>query len=256
MRKNNYECMKNYYLKKAEENLPVLNKSQIRPNVPPCVISVGESVTIDLGNHYVGRFSFKMWYADEYIDAPVRMEVRFLECERELADDYSEFNSGLCRSWLQDEIINVDVPGVYSMPRRYAARYVQIKVIAAPRALVLSDFVFEAETSADEATLLPYTTGDAELSLIDKIAVNTLKNCMQRVFEDGPKRDRRLWIGDLRLEALANYYTFDNEELVKRCLYLFAAAEPNKHGILPGYIYENPIKWKLSIQLRFNNLIN
>ena len=43
-----------------------------------------------------------------------------------------------------------------------------------------------------------------------KIAVNTLKNCMQRVFEDGPKRDRRLWIGDLRLEALANYYTFEN----------------------------------------------
>ena len=27
---------------------------------------------------------------------------------------------------------------------------------------------------------------------------------MQDVFEDGPKRDRRLWLGDLRLEALAN----------------------------------------------------
>jgi hypothetical protein len=64
---------------------------------------------------------------------------------------------------------------------------------------------------------------------------------MQRVFEDGPKRDRRLWTGDLRLEALANYYTFGNMELVKRCLYLFAAAERDKNGIMPGYVYENPI---------------
>jgi alpha-L-rhamnosidase len=127
------------------------------------------------------------------------------------------------------------------MPRRYAARFIKIKIIAASQPLVLSDFVFEAETSAKEETLLPYSSSDSELTLIDRIAVNTLKNCMQRVFEDGPKRDRRLWIGDLRLEALANYYTFDSLELVKRCLYLFAAAEPNEHGIIPGYVYENPI---------------
>ena len=37
------------------------------------------------------------------------------------------------------------------------------------------------------------------------------------------KRDRRLWLGDLRLQALANYMTFDQHTLVKRCLYLFAA---------------------------------
>ncbi len=63
---------------------------------------------------------------------------------------------------------------------------------------------------------------------------------MQRFFEDGPKRDRRLWIGDLRLEALTGYYTFNQTDIVKRCLYLFAAAETNKSGFLPGYIYEYP----------------
>jgi hypothetical protein len=31
---------------------------------------------------------------------------------------------------------------------------------------------------------------------------------MQEVFEDGPKRDRRLWLGDLRLQALVNDVTF------------------------------------------------
>ena len=45
---------------------------------------------------------------------------------------------------------------------------------------------------------------------------------MQDVFEDGPKRDRRLWIGDLRLQARTNYATFKNYDLVKRCMYLFA----------------------------------
>lgn len=40
----------------------------------------------------------------------------------------------------------------------------------------------------------------------------------------GPKRDRRLWIGDLRMQALANYETFKNYDLVKRCLYLFAGS--------------------------------
>jgi hypothetical protein len=64
---------------------------------------------------------------------------------------------------------------------------------------------------------------------------------MQRVFEDGPRRDRRLWIGDLRLEALTNYYTFRNLPLVRRCLYLFGAADRNPSGFLPGYVYENPV---------------
>lgn len=56
---------------------------------------------------------------------------------------------------------------------------------------------------------------EEELKKIYEVSVKTLAECMQDVFEDGPKRDRRLWIGDLRLQALANYVTFDNVELVK-----------------------------------------
>lgn len=55
-----------------------------------------------------------------------------------------------------------------------------------------------------------------------ELVMNALQNCMQEVFEDGPKRDRRLWFGDLRLQALADYETFKNYNLVNRCLYLFA----------------------------------
>ena len=233
--------MRDYYLKKAEENLPKIIHTEITPDVPCAVLDNGDELVVDLGNHYVGYFSFKMWYLDEYIDAPVTLNIRFCETKGELDDDFSVYNGWLCRSWLQDDTVKVDFPGVYSMPRRYAARYVKIKVVSTPKRLSLSDFTFDAVSSADMNALLPYESADTELKAIDRVALNTLKNCMQRVFEDGPKRDRRLWIGDLRLEALANYYTFGDSALVKRCLYLFAAADKNALGFIPGFVYENPI---------------
>lgn len=62
---------------------------------------------------------------------------------------------------------------------------------------------------------------------------------MQYVFEDGPKRDRRLWLGDLYLQAKANYYTFRNNDLVLRCLYLFAGL-PHKDGCLSSAVFYEP----------------
>ncbi len=232
--------MRSYYLKKADENLPPLNRTVIAPNLPLTVLKAGDSLTVDLGDHYVGYLSFTMGYSTIYIDAPVTLVVRFCETERELADDFSAYRGSLSASWLQEDVINVDFPGEYRMPRRYAARYVRITVRHSSQPLTLSELRFTAETSADVSALRPYDTADGELAAIDRVAVNTLKNCMQRVFEDGPKRDRRLWIGDLRLEALANYETFGSDALVRRCLYLFAATD-REDGFLPGYVYENPV---------------
>ena len=62
---------------------------------------------------------------------------------------------------------------------------------------------------------------------------------MQTVFEDGPKRDRRLWIGDLRLQALTNYVTIRNFDLVKRCLLLFAGL-PREDGLVAACVFEDP----------------
>ena len=233
--------MQAYYLQKADENLPPLHTTVIRPAAEERPLQNGDTLVLDLGNHYVGYFSFTMWHANWYNDAPLRLELRFCETARELEDDYDDYHGSLCRSWLQDEIINVDFPGVHRLPRRYAARYVRIKVLCTSQPVVLSEFAFEAVTSADMNTLKPCDLRDEELAAIDRVAVHTLRNCMQRVFEDGPKRDRRLWIGDLRLEALANYYTFGQNDLTRRCLYLFGAADRNAYGVMPGYVYENPI---------------
>lgn len=168
------------------------------------------------------------------------MIIKFGENMREINDDFSLYNGTLSKTWLQEEIINLDFPQKMTLPRRYACRYIKITVEKTTRPIRLFDFSFRASTSAEVSLLKSANTKDTLLGKIDSVATNTLKECMQTYFEDGPKRDRRLWIGDLRLEALANYYTFNNLEIVKRCLYLFAAGECNNLGFLPSFVYETP----------------
>lgn len=232
--------MKNKFLEQAEKNMPQFFEESITPAYRPGPLSAGDEVVLDLGGYYVGCFSFRLNYVDTYIDAPVRLSLKFCETKRELSDDFSKYNGTISASWLQEEIINADNPEEYFLPRRYAARYIKIRVMLSPQKLTLSDFRFKAVSSADMGSLKSAVIRDRELRQIDSVAVNTLKNCMQRVFEDGPKRDRRLWIGDFRLEALADYCTFNQLPIVRRCMYLFAAAAPNESGFIPSFVYENP----------------
>ncbi len=232
--------MKGTFLEKAEKYIPKINEAIIKPKPNSAVLNKGDSIVIDLGNHYVGYFSFVMKKVKEYIDAPVRLVIRFCEVERELEDNYDDYNGWLSASWLQEEVVNVDFPGRFELSRRYAARFIRITVKYTPKPLELSAFEFKATSSANMNNLISCEISDPLMKRIDEVAVNTLKNCMQRMFEDGPKRDRRLWIGDLRLEALANYYTFNNYDIVKRCLYLFAATDRNSYGFMPGFLYEYP----------------
>jgi hypothetical protein len=101
------------------------------------------------------------------------------------------------------------------------------------------DFGARAVTSAhNDPPPLPVGTPEY-LRRIDAVGLTTLRDCMQTVFEDGPRRDRRLWVGDLRLQALTNYCTFRNNDLVKRCLYLFAGL-PREDGLVAACVYDEP----------------
>ncbi|MBQ7047071.1 MAG: sugar hydrolase [Oscillospiraceae bacterium] len=231
---------KNYFLTKAQENYPKLNFTVLTPDISEFTASSGDSVILDLGQHAVGHFSFSFDKVDRFVDAPVCLKIKFGEDMREINDDFSQYNGILSKTWLQEEIINLDYPQKTILPRRYACRYIKITVEKTNRPIRLFDFSFRASTSADESALTPSDTKDELLKKIDLVATNTLKECMQAFFEDGPKRDRRLWIGDLRLEALTNYYTFKNLDIVRRCLYLFAAGECNDIGFLPSFVYETP----------------
>jgi len=253
--------MKELYLKRAEENLPPMFYECVESSATvtveedasaffgcsaraagriPEVVTAGDRFVVDFGRHCVGRLSFTVKDNGRYLDAPVRLRLRFAEIPYELFRDTASYRGALCSSWLAEDIINVDLIGRVALPRRYSFRYLEVTVLATPRPTRLSEFSVRCETSADVSRLSPLPAGtDAELVEIDRVAANTLRDCMQFAYEDGPKRDRRLWSGDLRLQALTDQVLFGNDMLARRCLYLFAACQ-REGKYLPGCLYQYP----------------
>lgn len=239
-------------LAKAEQLKPTLKRTPIQPQrlvriiadsqnvygyraepdqrdvhrLPEYHLGKGERLVLDFGDHQVGHFKINIKSVGSPMDAPLFLHLKFAELPVELAENSADYQGALSKSWLQDEYVHLDtLPQELNLPRRYACRYVMLEVLdTSPKwKASFSNPIFTAESAVDLTQVAPANTGDAQLDQIDRIGLKTLQDCMQQVFEDGPKRDRRLWLGDLRLQALANYATFDNQALVKRCLYLFGA---------------------------------
>lgn len=236
------------FLKKAELLMPTLKERTVRPiAVLGCEnkkkMRKGDSIFLDFGEHLVGNLTFSVDIESPcgpVPDSPLRAEFHFAERMPEFED--KPYNGTLSESWIQKEIVNIDYPLFpFELPRRYAFRYVKITFTANTEySVIYKECFVKAITSADTERLLPLRIGDELLKKIDAVSINTLKDCMQLVFEDGPKRDRRLWLGDLYLQAKANYVTFKNYDLVKRCLYLFAGL-PHEDGCLSSAVYYEPI---------------
>lgn len=201
---------------KAIDKIENLSNYQLKRN---------DQLIIDFGAHYVGQFSIDIQKIGSPQDAPLAIRLKFAEIPVELATKAADYDGWLSKSWIQEEVVHLDqLPSKLTLPRRYAFRYVEISVIdTSPKwAAVFSNPQLIAVSSANDNKIKRPKLNDSELQKIYDTSVNTLRDCMQEVFEDGPKRDRRLWLGDLRLQALANYATYNNTDLVKRCLYLFA----------------------------------
>lgn len=255
-------------LKKAEENRPVIQKGtavpvRIAEIVPDASrlngVSVKTSdkdisrlssygwkrddrVILDFGDHRVGSFEMDIDQTGSPMDAPLYLRIKFAEVPAELTAESADYNGWLSRSWIQEEFIHLDrLPARLTLPRRYSFRYVELKIIdTSPKWLaVFSNPVVTTETSADTSSFTPLCLKDETLQKIYHVGLKTLADCMQDVFEDGPKRDRRLWLGDLRLQALADYASFDNISLVKRCLYLFAGMT-TEEGKISANVFVSP----------------
>ena len=186
----------------------------------------GDSVILDFEDHHVGYLSLDLKSIGSHADAPALLRIRFAERLVEFFEDASTYKGWVSPSWIQEELVHVDViPSTLKLERRYSFRYVRIEVIdvSSKYSLLVNDAVLKAVSSADEKNLFTYETKNELDKEIDRVSIKTLHDCMQTVFEDGPKRDRRLWIGDLRIQALANYETYRANDMVKSCLYLFGA---------------------------------
>ena len=255
--------MKELYKKRAEEIIPKFFERKVNAKKSVCfekdavapfgvktvekpevqeVFQKGDSITLDFGEHMVGKLSFKMESVEGHIGEPIRLKFRFGEIPMELTRDFSTYDGWISGSWLQEEIVNVDFPGNVTLPRRYCFRFMEVTVLETVQKVKLSEFSVMHTTSADTENAEKYEITDNELAEIDRVSAKTLEDCMQSVYEDGPKRDRRLWSGDFRLQALSDYYVFKNYDLVKRCLYLFAACLTDGK-YLPSCLYHYPELW-------------
>ena len=231
------------FLEKARALEPTLNITEaVPPGFERTVLGEGGKTVFDFGTHYVGHIRMELAYEGSHPDAPLWLNIQFAERESELHEDPADYRGWISRGWIQNEQIHIDIlPAALKLPRRYAFRYVKIEVLAASSkySAVIERISCLAESSADDARLRPYRAGDSLLGKMDAVACRTLHECMQKVFEDGPKRDRRLWLGDLRLQALANYESYRCSSLVKRCLYLFAGCADDR-GKIPAAVFTEP----------------
>lgn len=221
----------------------VIKASEPVENMGAKKLKKDDSICLDFGDHYVGYVTLKLSSTGSPQDAPAFLRLKFAEIANEILDDSSTYDGWISKGWIQEEYIHVDVlPCELRLPRRYAFRFLEIFAIDTSQKfqVVVEDASLCAVSavSMDEVELL--TNLPEDLQQIDRASLKTLQDCMQHVFEDGPKRDRRLWIGDLRLQAKTNYYTFGNVDLVKRCMYLFAGLTRDD-GKIGACLFTEPV---------------
>jgi alpha-L-rhamnosidase len=205
------------------------------------VLRKGDAVIVDFGGHRTGYLSFHLATEGREPDSPARLRFTFGEAPPDVAEPLYPYHGELSAAWLPDELVNIDyLPQSVRLARRYAFRYVKIEIIDTSPGFGVrfEDLKAHAVTSA-RTTPPPLDHASPLLCRIDEVSVATLRDCMQTTFEDGPRRDQRLWIGDLRLQALTNYHTFKQNDVVRRCLYLFAAF-PREDGLVAACVYEKP----------------
>lgn len=261
----NFEMIVNEsFIKKADALTPELIKTEVTPTqiveieqdndnckasfkadieeLKTVEMGRNDSVILDFGNHHVGYVKFRVVPVGSPPDAPAYLRIKFGEIPVEIVESSEEYDGDIGKGWIQEEFIHIDIlPAVIEMPRRYAFRYMEVKVLdtSSKYRIVLEDVSCTAVSSGDISKVAALPDMDSDLLEMDRIALRTMQGCMQKGYEDGPKRDRRLWIGDLRLQAQTNYVTFHNNDLVKHDLYLYAGLTMNE-GRVGACLFTEP----------------
>ncbi len=226
---------------KKYQNLEIVKLSE--PKMP-LMLKNGSSVILDFEDHCVGYLNFSLNHETpgRLCDSPIRLMFNFGEFPLEIEASPEDYKGWLGNGWLQNETRSfVFMPYTGILERRYSFRYVKItRLDNAPLNILLTDIFADCVSAVSLENVPELQIPDAKLRKIYDMSVKTLKECEQDVYEDGPKRDRRLWIGDLRLQALTDYGCFENLTLIKRCIYLFAGHRTQTGAVSPCVFPNSP----------------
>ncbi|WP_179858868.1 alpha-L-rhamnosidase-related protein [Lactiplantibacillus plantarum] len=226
------------YLVVTKINQATLATATWQPVTGAIALHKHERLIYDLGALYVGHFQVAIDVAGSPMDASLLMRTRFAEQLQELSVDASRVTSWLPTAWIQDDTRHVELlPTTVQFERRYSCRYIMLEPVGQSLKWqpVLADAEFRAASAVLKQAVQPFSNDPPELYKIDQVCLETLRNTMQTVFEDGTKRDRRLWLLDFRMQAKVDYVTFKHMNLARRCLYLFGAFS-DQEGRLPADI--------------------
>lgn len=80
-----------------------------------------------------------------------------------------------------------------------------------------------------------FACSDPELDHAYGVAAATIENCLQDVIEDGVKRDRQAWAGDLVVAVPATAYLYGRHETTERTLRWMASGHAANGALLPSY---------------------
>ena len=199
----------------ADESLPAFRHEHLRARAP-LHLEPGASKLVDFGEELVGHLTVEG-------DGPLRVTLAPGESELE-ARDFDERTENPLRP------AGLVGSGTWRDPRRSALRYVAVRNDGAAPILVemgLDAFEIALECRGE------FRSADPLLDQIYEAGRRTVLRCTHDFVEDGPKRDRLLWLGDLAATADVFGLTIGDLRPLRRSL-LLAASIQLRNGALPG----------------------
>jgi alpha-L-rhamnosidase len=192
----------------------------------------GDTLLLDFGRNMVG-------YLNGITTLPAKIKIEPAEVLAELGDSWEQYTASFdnrykpTRTWIPDVL---EIKNKWHLNKRLTFRYIRIIILDASPGLQLSGLNCDEVSAVPFSKIKPLVGFSPKMKQIDLVAQYTLRNCIQQVFEDGPKRDQRLWLGDLRLEALPDGLLFKSDSTIKRCLLLFAGTQRDD-GFIASCVY-------------------
>lgn len=199
----------------ADDALPAFRHEHLRAPAPIHLVP-GAQQLVDFGEELVGHLTVRT-------DGPMLLTLAPGESELEARDFVERTENPLRTAGLVS-------PGTWRDPRRSALRYVTVRNDGAvPTTVDVGLDAFEIEL----AVAGEFRSADPLLDQIYEVGRRTVLRCTHDYVEDGPKRDRLLWLGDLAAVADVFGLTVGDLRPLRRSL-LLAASVQLRNGALPG----------------------
>lgn len=170
---------------------------------------IGAALVADFGMEVVGYFRMRL-KSDSSVSFRLHFGETLSECMSEPPRDV------LQHKMLVEEIRVFSGEREYECRTRVGFRFVRVEFFDCASPVQADAFGLRTEVYPVDYRGY-FSCSDALLNGIWRAGRKSLHFCMQEYYLDAVKRDRMLWVGDTRAEALYNYYLFGDTALFRFC---------------------------------------